>query len=373
MNCKAVAEFLSSLCDGERIPRDAAVHLGSCKECQAQLNDYLHLSIELKRMAMAAEPASVREVSWGPQERSKSSLWRMWRGSMRIPKYAFGAMLLSIASLVAGIALTRAQTRELWFQFEVLDRRGVTAETALMSAEPKGKVPNPGPVIVQGEAGTLGVIVRVLDARNGSEKLGVRALWIPQNSDLTDLTERIQSSVESEYWMIPGQKLSVPVKDYGQIAITGRLLDKLPDEHNPQEMKLYPKQGEFRLTSPQLLLVDGHVVSKGGGDGLGMSVRDQFFAYYAPQDGYYIFAFTEFPGATEGSIHGNQVDFTLEGRTYNLIASAPIVGPDVTKIWVRHHVGSRLVESLPIIPDQDSHSSMMFGDLQHMVEHMTQE
>jgi hypothetical protein len=373
MNCEAAAEFLSSLCDGERIPRDAAVHLGSCKDCQAQLNDYVHISIELKRMAMATEPASVREVSWGPQEGAKSGLWRMWRGSMRIPKYAFGAMLLAITSLVAGIALTRAQTRELWFQFEVSDRRGATAEMALMSAEPKGKVPNPGPVIVQDEAaGTLGFIVRVLDARNGSEKLGVRALWIPPNSDLTDVMGRIQSSVETEYWMIPGQKLSVPVKDYGQIEITGRLLDKLPDEDNPQEMKLYPKQGEFRLTSPQLLLVDGRVVSKGGGDGLG-PLKDEYFAYYAPHDGHYIFAFTEFPGATEGSIHGNQIDFTLEGRTYNLIASTPIVGPDVTKIWIRHHVGSRLVENQPIFPDQDAHSSMMFGDLKHLLEHMTQE
>lgn len=373
MNCEAAAEFLSSLCDGDQIPRDAAVHFGSCKECQAQLNDYVHISVELKRMAMAAEPASVREVSWGQQEQAKSSWLRMWRGSMRIPKYAFAAMLVSIAVLVGGIALTRAQTRELWFQFEVLDRRGVTAETALMIAEPKGKVPDPGPVMTLGQPdGNLGFIVRVLDARNGSEKLGVRALWIPQNSDLTDFRERIQSSVETEYWMIPGQKLSVPVKDYGQIEITGRLLDKLPDEHNPQEMKLYPKQGEFRLTSPQLLLVDGRVMSKGGGDGLGMSLKD-YFAYYAPHDGYYIFAFTEFPGATEGNIHGNQIDVTLEGRTYNLIASTPIVGPDVTKIWMRHHAGSRLVENQPIFPDQDAHSSMMFGDLKHLLEHMTQE
>lgn len=373
MNCEAAAEFLSSLCDGDRIPRDAAVHFGSCKECQAQLNDYVHISVELKRMAMAAEPASVREVSWGQQEQAKSSWLRMWRGSMRIPKYAFAAMLVSIAVLVGGIALTRAQTRALWFQFEVRDRRGATLETALMVAEPKGQVPDPGPVMTLGQPdGNLGFIVRVLAARNGSEELGVRALWIPQNSDLTDFRERIQSSVETEYWMIPGQKLSVPVKDYGQIEITGRLLDKLPDEHNPQEMKLYPKQGEFRLTSPQLLLVDGRVASEGGGDGLGMSVKDQYFAYYAPHDGHYIFAFTEFPGATEGTIHGNQIDFLLDGRKYNLIAAAPIVNPDVTRVWVRHHAGNRLVDIQPF-PDQDSHSSMAFGDLKHMLEHMTHE
>jgi hypothetical protein len=373
MNCERAAEFVSALCDGERIPREAAEHLGACEECKARLNDYVLMSVELKRMAIAAASQSVREVFWGPQERTKSSWWQMWRGSMRIPRYAFGAMLVSIVMLVAGIALTRAQARELWFQFEVRERTGATAETGLMSAEPKGQIPDPGPVIISSEPeGTLTFIVRVLEARNGSEKLGVRALWFPQYSNLTDLEKRIQSSLETEYWIIPGQKLSVPVKDYGQIEITGRLLDKLPDDRNPKEMRLYPKEGEFRLTSPQVLLVDGRVVSKGGGDG-SRYTKDNYFAYYAPHDGFYIFAFSEFAGATEGSIRGNQIEYTLDGRIYNLIASAPIVEPGITKIWVRHHAGSRLVQDQLIFPDQDSHSSMMFGDLKAMLEHMAKE
>src|SRR6266849_8156377 len=199
MNCEKTAEFVSALCDGELIPREAAEHLGTCGECTVRLNDYVLMGVELKRMAVATAPQSVREVSWGPQERAKSSWAQMWSGSMRIPRFAFGAMLISIVMLVAGIALTRAQARELWFQFEVRERRGSVVEVGLMSAEPKGRVPDPGPVIINSEReGTLTLIVRVLEARNGSEKLGVRALWLPRNSDLTDLDKKIQSSPEAE-------------------------------------------------------------------------------------------------------------------------------------------------------------------------------
>jgi hypothetical protein len=373
MNCDSAGEFVSTLCDGERIPREAAEHLGACEECKAHLNDYVQMSVELKRMAIAAAPQSVREVSWEPQQRTKSSWWQMWRESMRIPRFAFGIMLVAIVSLAAGIAIVRANESERWFQFEVRTRQGATAEIGLMSAEPKEPVPsNAGTVIVNEPEGTLAFIVRVLAGSGGSEKLGVRTLWLPKDVSQSGIEEKVLAAPEKEFWVIPGQKLSVPVKDYGQIEITGRLLDKLPDDRNPKEMRLYPKEGEFRLTSPQVLLLDGRVVSKGGGDGSNYT-EGSYFAYYAPHDGFYIFAFREFPGATEGSVESNQVDFTLEGKAYSLIAAAPIVEPSIKKIWIRHHAGSRLTDVQPDFPDQDSHSSMTFGNLKAMLEHITKE
>ncbi len=372
MNCEKAAEFVSALCDGERIPREAAEHLGACEECKARLNDYLQMSAELTRMAIIAAPQRVRDVSWGPQETTKSSWWQMCRESMRIPRFAFGLLLVTILSLGAGIAIVGANNSERWFQLEVRTREGRTALTGFMSAEPK-EPEGPASVIVHEAAGTLAVAVRVLGGTGGSEQLGVRAIWLPQYVDRSEIEERLGVVPEREFWVIPGQTLTVPVKDYGEIEITGQLLDKLPDDQSPSEMRLYPKEGQFRVIAPQVLLMDGNVLSKGGGSGLGFTQKGSFFAYYAPHDGWYIFAFVEFPGATEGKIEANQVEFTMDGRTYTLLAAAPIVDASVTTIWVRHHAGNRLTDDLHVHPDQDSHSSMMFGDLKHMLEHITKE
>jgi hypothetical protein len=370
MNCGKAAESVSALCDGERIPREVAEHLGACEECKARLNEYLQMSAELKRMAIIAAPQCVRTVSWGAQETMKSSWWQMWRESMRIPRFAFGLMLVAILSLGAGIAIIRANSSERWFQFEVRTRQGGMAETAVMSAEPK-EPEHPGPVITREPEGTLAFIVRVLAGTGGSVKLGVRAICLPQNAD-QGIEEEVLAAPEREFWVISGQKLSVPVKDHGQIEITGKLLDKLPEDQNPREMRLYPKEGQFQVIAPQVLLMDGRVLSKGGGNGLRLT-KDSFFAYYAPHDGWYIFAFNAFPGATEGKINANQVEFTLDGRSYALVAAAPIVDTSVTRIWVRHHSGNRLVDEQRVSPDRDSHSSMMFGDLNYMLKHITTE
>lgn len=124
MNCEKAAECVSALCDGERIPREVAKHLAACEACKARMNDYVQMDWELKRMAIIAAPERVRDVSWGPQEITKSGWWQRGRESMRIPRFAFGLMVLAIASLGAGIAIVRANNQERWFQFEVRTRDG---------------------------------------------------------------------------------------------------------------------------------------------------------------------------------------------------------------------------------------------------------
>ena len=289
---------------------------------------------------------------------------------MRIPRYAFGLMLVAMLSLGAGIAIVRANNSERWFQFEVRTREGKTALRALTSAEPKEPEPPGGPVIAHEPDGTLAFIVRVLAGRGGSERLGFRAIWAPQTVERSEIEEKVLVVPEREFWVVPGQTLTVPVKDYGEIEIMGQLLDKLPDDQNPSEMRLYPKEGQFQVIAPQVLLMDGHVLCKGGGSGLRQLQKDGFFAYYAPHGGWYIFAFNAFPGATEGKINTNQVEFTLDGRTYTLLAAAPIVDASVTKIWVQHHAGIRLVDEQQVHPDRDSQPAMMFGNLKYMLEHI---
>jgi hypothetical protein len=67
------------------------------------------------------------------------------------------------------------------------------------------------------------------------------------------------------------------------------------------------------------------------------------------------------------------VEFTLDGRAYTLLAAAPIVDRSVTKIWVQHHAGNRLLDDQPVSPDRDSHSGIMFGNLKSMLEQITKE
>ena len=51
MNCNEAAEFVSALCDGERIPAGAAAYVGDCEGCQARLREYIALGAEMRRAA----------------------------------------------------------------------------------------------------------------------------------------------------------------------------------------------------------------------------------------------------------------------------------------------------------------------------------
>jgi predicted anti-sigma-YlaC factor YlaD len=51
MRCEDAEEFVSALCDGERIPREAAEHIGECEKCRTWLQDYAMLGAELRRTA----------------------------------------------------------------------------------------------------------------------------------------------------------------------------------------------------------------------------------------------------------------------------------------------------------------------------------
>jgi len=48
MKCEDAAEFVSALYDGERIPREAAEHLGECETCQGRMETYSRMSAEMR-------------------------------------------------------------------------------------------------------------------------------------------------------------------------------------------------------------------------------------------------------------------------------------------------------------------------------------
>ena len=62
MRCEEAAEFVSALCDSERIPREAAEHIGECEKCRAWLQDYAMLGAELRRTASLDSPKNVSAI-----------------------------------------------------------------------------------------------------------------------------------------------------------------------------------------------------------------------------------------------------------------------------------------------------------------------
>ena len=115
MNCESAAEFVSALHDGERIPRDAAEHLGECATCRDQLADYAWIAADMRRMA-SLEHATVHTRVWEARPAETSSSKMRWQTSgwatMRIPRIAFVAMILLILTLSGGIALVRARPNQ---------------------------------------------------------------------------------------------------------------------------------------------------------------------------------------------------------------------------------------------------------------------
>jgi anti-sigma factor RsiW len=97
MNCVEVAECVSALFDGEPISREAAAHLSDCEECRVRLNDHAEMSAELRRVASGVAPQAIPEGRWMLAEPAAAANWlKKWRGTMRIPRFAFALMLLAI-------------------------------------------------------------------------------------------------------------------------------------------------------------------------------------------------------------------------------------------------------------------------------------
>ena len=109
MNCELVEEYISALCDGQRIPHVAAQHIGTCRKCQSELSEYATIGAELRRLASIDEAVPVGEVDWKQETARKTAWWRKGLATMKIPRLAFGAMLIAIIALSSGLVMIRAR------------------------------------------------------------------------------------------------------------------------------------------------------------------------------------------------------------------------------------------------------------------------
>lgn len=337
MNCDQVEEYVSALCDGEKIPSVAAEHIGTCSRCGSELQDYASIGAELRRLGSLNE-----RVPCPPRERGQVgseylAWWQRGLTTMRIPKLAFAAMLLLIISLSSGLVLVRAKAGAMANRFLELKYKLPTTGTpdvCVMSTNGNQK-DNLCNFVYHGREGLFLMYTRLISTAGDHAELAIRAKYIPGAGDTQvnyseDLFRDIREQVLS---LEPGETRGLEVANLGTVEFQGNYLDHLPAlVYRPQE-KLDPTPNEFRVVDP-VFVRDDRVIAKVDGSSLDDGSSDATLMLYVPGEGRYLLSITPFEGAVVGEVHLGQIRFSLDGHAYLLLTSMPITRSP--QLWVKH-------------------------------------
>ncbi|HYL84256.1 MAG TPA: hypothetical protein VE263_08485 [Candidatus Angelobacter sp.] len=366
MNCAEAAECVSALFDGEPILRETAAHLSDCEECRARLNDYAEMGAELRDLAGAAAPQAIPEGQWRLADPVAATNWLLkWRGTMRIPRFAFALMLAALLalSLSTGLFLTRATGTNGWFAYEVLGRDGKMIMSGAVSPHGEGNPYYDADAGMTYPDGIVWFKVRMMERVGDAEKIGVRAWWVPKGESRA--AERPDNMPEQEFLYSPSKDLKIPVEGYGNLEIKGKFSPTLPETVG---RGMYPEWGRFRIDPPVLLVHDKELLGKYIGGGGELLLGGAYFAYGQQDQGWFVFSSKPIAGAVEGTLTMNQIEFTLDGKQYSLLTGDPIAFGRIN-IWVKHYASIR--DADPTSPGdgwQENIPRLAFGELANLSE-----
>jgi hypothetical protein len=180
--------------------------------------------------------------------------------------------------------------------------------------------------------------------------------------------EQVHTQTERELWLTPGEKLSIPVEGYGAIDVTGELVEKLPED---LRTGMYPPEASFRIVPPVFCLRGDRVLSRADDGGGEFSREKHYFAYHSPGEGWFLIAGTPFDGAAQGTVKGNQIEFSLEGQSYSLVTGAPVLYGEAF-VWVAHYLQFQFAQEFPwTVQAPETEPDITFGDLKHLTETLT--
>src|SRR6202011_624198 len=271
----------------------------------------------------------------------------------------------AITTLSAGIMFVRAKEKTKWLHYEVHTRSGRKDVSGTISAAPNGISDRHVGVSHKEGDGTIAFEIDFRDLNAGMEKLGVRALWIPGRVDGVKAYEQAKAQPERELWFTPGEKLSIPVEGYGAIEVTGEFLEELPED---LRTGMYPRENLFRIVPPVFCLSGDRVLSKVDSGGGEFSREDYYFAYHSPGEGWFLIAGKPFEGAVQGTVKWNQIEFSLEGRTYLLLTGAPILYGE-SFVWVMHYPQFQFTQEFAYTAQApESEPDITFGELKHLTQ-----
>ena len=326
--CAQAAEFISALCDGETIPPYAAAHIGECQNCKTRLKKYAEMGAELRRVA-SLQAVETKLAAWRQVRQGKTSFWQKGWGTMRIPRFAFGLMLIVIVVLGSTLTMVKVRAHE---QGSVLMLTAKTASgyTVHCALSLQYNAAACGAAQVQGGVEEQ-YGFRLISKDGDLIQLGVRASAEP---GLHPWTHDIEKLPENPYWFQPGEPLKVDVPGSGQMTITGELLDHMPPSSSfGGDEQLDPRTNEIRFASP--VLVKGkEIVSDFKGMNVLSSGKLQGIELYVPHDGRYEVSLSPLENGVEGKIDESRVTFELNGEHYQLLTGAPVARGE--RIWILH-------------------------------------
>jgi len=339
MNCEEVRPFVSALHDGESIPREAAEHMRSCSACQAQLEDYARMDVELRLLASSAsEEAQMPRL---PQLR------RRWGHSLTarvlVPRFALGVGLFAILGLSVGLAWMQAQNGGPWFQFDLsnpetqakvgsLTQAGDDWTGGFLQAGANQKIGIRVKALdVEKDRVRLSIKVRVLQPAPGSEEEKAANYQLGSRSE--EVIDQIFANITpQEFDYVPGQTLEIPVQGGAKIALTGEVFKFRPSfSASWYPLTLQPDQ---IMLSKAAFVRNNEFLGEVGGGG-GARATNSAIGICVPQFGSFVFALKPFEGAIQGVAEFGEVHFKMDGDNYILFSATPITGGQQPReIWV---------------------------------------
>jgi hypothetical protein len=340
MNCNEAAEFVSALCDGERIPAAAAAHVGDCEGCQARLREYIALGAEMRRAASLEMEQELKPLVWETKRGSISTMWQKGWETMRIPRFAFAALVMGIVALGSTLAIVKAGTHS---SGTVVLLNTAGADGPFMDCPLSTQDRNHATCFFAGKMNGKGIGCRIDLVNHESNRIEL-AIWTKNWERETGghSLDGIETEPHMLVWFEPGEPLKIDVPDAGTLVLTGVWMDHMPILIGLHGQDVSPGPNEIRFGSP-LLLKDkrlaGDLVCTIGGV-FSTDDLDRLAAVIdTPKEGRFLISRLPMNGAVEAKVTLSRLSFEEGGHSWELISGVPITNDNY--LWVLHQPDSK--------------------------------
>ncbi|MGA2084410.1 MAG: hypothetical protein ABSG60_02705 [Terracidiphilus sp.] len=315
----------------------AAAHVGDCESCQARLREYIALGAEMRRAASLEMEQELNPMVWETKRGSISTVWQKGWETMRIPRFAFAALVMGIVALGSTLAVVKVRAHSEGSVVILAVNRGSGDPDRC----PLSTVDKNWAVCVdwkaQGE-NNVGYQIDLLGRDGNRVQLGVRTMTFPI---LTGAATNFQpwnlaQAEQKIYWFEPGESLRVDVPGVGALTVTGEWTDHMPPPGsvNARNQNLDPGPNELRIVSP-MLLRDKKVVGDMEGQSAIADEPGGGVLIYFPGEGCFVLSLQQMDDAVQGQIKENRISFQSDGHAHTFLTAEPVARSQ--QVWILHN------------------------------------